>query len=191
MLVVLRLIISIVAGWLTAGMIVLIGTVARKRGLIDGPAMNVLAFGALIVGFCLLIFVFRKTSGIGIQTVSREEAENGFDVHLSLPFLAFTFAIGIVTLGVTAIPFWVMSRRFPRRVDREGLTLRNGTLIRWQDVSSVTKGVKTMGGTPIGVWYDLETVSGKVPIIVNNLANGRAVLNFCSRQLGQTLSADA
>jgi hypothetical protein len=110
---------------------------------------------------------------------------DGFDVHLGYPFLTFLVFIGILTFGMFALLFWLQTRRWPKRLDPEGMTLRNGDRLSWKDVTEVTCGARTLGGIPVNTWWEVRAEKVRAGIVPNSLAEGRAVLEFLSQALGR------
>src|SRR3954468_5049272 len=75
---------------------------------------------------------------------------NTLDVHLSRFFVGVMIIAGIFTCGVAPLLMWFSARKFPRAIDPEGLTLRNGTRLLWSDLSDVKRvTVVSQSGTRI------------------------------------------
>jgi hypothetical protein len=96
--------------------------------------------------------------------------------------------LGLVSFGIFAVLYWWFARRLPRRLDPEGMTLRNGQRLAWRDVTAVRQVQVIRGGVPVGQRW--EIVAGPViaVIVPVYLAEGKAVIQFLERMLGQNLA---
>ena len=112
------------------------------------------------------------------------------DIHFGAGFLTVWLLLGVVSFGAMALGFWMHTRRWPKRMDLEGMTLRNGKRLPWKQITSITKGVKTLGGVPVNVWWQLQAGKVRAEIVPRSLAEGRAALQFASRALGRQLTVD-
>lgn len=173
-----RLAIALLAGWL-----VIFVALMTATQLLTRDQMRVIAPAAVLGGLGTAAALFYVSRNWGFRKLTPGELESGFDIHFSLPFLTFLVVIGLPSAGLMAFPFWMQSRRWPKRVDREGITLRNGQLLRWTDINDISHGVKTMGGTPINTWWDLRAGEQQASIVVNSLVEGKEVVEFAWRHL--------
>lgn len=177
-----RIVVAFAAGWAVAG--VAIGLFLKG---FPRSAMDALAVVAVLLGLGAAAVCWRATRKWGPRKATPEELISGLDVHLGWPFITFVTLIGLVSFGMLALPFWLISRRWPKRVDPEGITLRNGTRLAWRDITENISGSKRLGGVPVNEWWELRGPNVRVSIVPNSLAEGQAVLEFTSRMLGRDL----
>ena len=108
------------------------------------------------------------------------------EVHLSPGYRRIMVFTGILTLGISALWMWLTARSWPRVLDGEGIVLRNGRRVRWEDLTEVRRvtAVDDLGRRVTG---RLDLIFGKtrVPIVPHSLAEGEEVLAFLSRILGR------
>ena len=95
--------------------------------------------------------------------------------------------VGIMTLGIaTLIMWWTAWRQFPRLIDSEGITLRNGRRVFWTDLTGKQRiTVVTRTGQRIAGGLDLYFGKTKVKIAPESFAQGYAVLDALSKILGE------
>lgn len=108
------------------------------------------------------------------------------DVHLSGSFKGVMWLAGIFTLGVGALALWLQTRRWPRTLDAEGITLRNGQRLLWKDLTDLRRVTVTNRlGDPVTSRLDLFFGDKRVSVVPHSLAEGGAVVDFIHRVLGQ------
>ena len=173
-----RLFAALVAFWLVAGT-----SVFACVKIFPKEQMDYLAVGAIVLGLVAAGTCWRRTRNWGPRSATREELDSGLDVHLGYPFLTFMAVLGAITFGMMALFFWIQSRRFPKRLDPDGMTVRNGSRFRWNEVTEISKGIKRLGGVPINKWWELRAGKVKASIVPNSLAEGKAVQEFLARHL--------
>lgn len=64
---------------------------------------------------------------------------------------------GLMSLGVVPLAMWFGSRKFPRTLDAEGVTLRNGQRLKWSELTPI-KMVTQRGGV---LGWKLEAQDGR------------------------------
>jgi len=175
-----RLVVAIVTGWLAAGC-----AIAVFLQLFSRSQMNYLGVVAVLLGLCVVGACWRATRTWGPRRATPAELEKGLDVHLGYPFLTYLVLIGILTFGIFGLVFWLQTRRWPRRLDPEGMTLRNGVRLSWNEITEVTGRVRTLGRVPVNTWWEVRAGMVRTDIVPNSLAEGKAVLEFLSRALGR------
>lgn len=94
---------------------------------------------------------------------------------------------GVMTCGVAAAIMWFIARQnFPRTIDFEGITIRNGQRLYWRDLTRKQRVTvfNQSGGRMTG---RLELFFGKkrVSIAPQSFAEGAQLLPFLSRVLGE------
>ena len=173
-----RLLAALVAFCLVAGI-----AVFACLKFFSKDSMNYLAVGAIVLGLVAAAACWRSTRNWGPRSATPAEMASGFDVHLGYPYLTFLAVMGVMTFGLILPPFWIQTRRYPRRLDPDGMTLRNGRRVRWGDVTGVTQFVKRLGGVSVNKSWELCAGEVKVLILPNALAEGEGVKEFLAAHL--------
>ena len=108
------------------------------------------------------------------------------EVHLSGSYRATLWLVGVFTLGIGALAMWLSARSWPGVLDQEGITLRSGKRVEWDQLTDVRR-VTVVNDRGRRVTGRLELVFGKtkVKIVPQSLAEGHAVLEYVSQILGQ------
>jgi hypothetical protein len=96
--------------------------------------------------------------------------------------------LGLVSFGIFALLYWWFARRLPRKLDPEGMTLRNGQRLAWRDVAAVRQVQVIRGGVPVGQRWEVVAGPVQAVIVPAYLAEGKAVIQFLARVLGQNLA---
>lgn len=177
-----RLFVSFVSAWTVAGI-----TIFVLYKSVDRSLMSKLAFVGIFLGLSVAVLCWRATRNWAPRRAMPEELDNGFEVHLSYPYLTFVTFLGIVTFGIFLLPFWIQSRRWPKQIDPQGMTLRNGSRLAWPEITNITKRRKTFGGSVVSVTYDFYAGVVQGTVVPNSLAEGWGVVEFASRALGRDL----
>ncbi|MFQ5400285.1 MAG: hypothetical protein ACE5E7_11890 [Anaerolineae bacterium] len=81
---------------------------------------------------------------------------------------------------------WLATMSWPRILDQDGITLRNGRRVRWEALTEV-RPITVVDARGRRVTGRLELVFGKVKvkIVPQSLAEGQAVLQYVSQILGE------
>lgn len=112
------------------------------------------------------------------------------EVHLAPAYRMLMWILGFFTFGVGAFGLWLTARKWPRRLDDSGITLRNGKLFAWSaltDIIRVTV-VRHEGGGRMTGRLDLQFGRYRVSIVPQSLVEGPAVMAWLSEKLGQELT---
>ncbi len=107
-----------------------------------------------------------------------------------LPFGTMV-VLGLFSLGVAPWAIWRTMRRWPARVDEQGMTLRNGTHIPWTDFTQIRKVDVMLNGRKVSERFDLRSPQGKVSIVPDRLFDGNAVANYVWEQLPAAVTEEA
>lgn len=100
-----------------------------------------------------------------------------------LMVVAFFFSFGLLTLIL-----WLVTWRWPRILDSEGVTLRNGNRLLWKDLTRVQPvTVVNRYGSRVTGRIDLHFGKNKVPLVGQSLKEGALVFAFVGRVLGQDI----
>ncbi|MBL8821947.1 MAG: hypothetical protein JNJ77_05110 [Planctomycetia bacterium] len=178
-----RIVLGLVSGILTVFVLTWLALHSFFSAHMDVVAVIILAIGLVVAGV-----VWRSSRKLAYRAVSESELQNGFDVHLSLNYLVMMFGFGIITFGTFGLFFWLASRRFPRRLDMQGITLRNGSYHSWISITLVTKLTKRINHVPVTTAWQLEFGNEKAEIVARSLREGASVMKFLSRTLGGDLT---
>ena len=108
------------------------------------------------------------------------------EVHLSKFYLGVMTIAGLMTCGIAAVIMWfIASRNFPKLIDREGITLRNGGRVHWPELTRKEKiTVVAKSGSRMAGGLDLYFGKQKVKIAPQSFAEGYEVLTFLKSILG-------
>jgi hypothetical protein len=98
------------------------------------------------------------------------------EVQIGWFYYFLMLLLGLPTLGILSILLWMTTRTWPRTLDDEYLTLRNGTRIPWKECTNVVK--QPMGLTQL--IFGATTV--QVPRI--SIRRGREVIAWIRKRLG-------
>lgn len=178
-----RLVVSLASAWFVVALIIVIG-----KSMVDRSTMGVVAGAGLVLGLIVAVVCWRATRNWAPRRATAEELANGLDIHFGYPYLTFLVCTAIPTLGLLPLGFLSQTRRWPKRMDPEGLTLRNGTRLSWSEIHDTTLHQRRMDGVPVNRWCELHAKDFRISIIPNALAEGRGALEFASKMLGQDLT---
>lgn len=108
------------------------------------------------------------------------------EVHLSRFYVGVMTFAGVMTCGVAAlIMWWMASTQFPRLIDSEGVTLRNGERLLWRDLTQRKRiTVVSRTGQRMAGGLDLYFGKKRVKIAPQSFAEGYAVLDALRQILG-------
>ncbi|MBI5723113.1 MAG: hypothetical protein HZA50_04080 [Planctomycetes bacterium] len=96
---------------------------------------------------------------------------------------------GLMTLGIGALGMWLSTKRWPRLLDQEGATLRNGKRLLWKDVTEIIPvTVVDPRGRRITGRLDIKFGKDKLKIVPQSLAEGQAVMDFIAAVLKTDLA---
>ena len=173
-----RIALALFSGWLVA--VILIGSALQifSRSQMDMVAAVSVGIGLIVAGI-----VWRYSRSLAYRAISETEMQNGFDVHLSLSYWVIIIGFGVLTLGTFGLFFWMTSRRFPKRLEPQGITLRNGSFHAWSKITQVTRIQKSIGHVPVTTAWQLEFGNQKADIVARSLREGTVVMQFLSRTL--------
>ncbi|GEM_PF-3530833 len=104
----------------------------------------------------------------------------GMDVSLGCSYWGIAIVGGLFTFGIVTIVMVLLARRMPRRLDAEGVTLRNGRRFRWSELRHRAR--VTPEGLVLG--YDLLAPDGtEIRLTPGGFSNGRAVCEYALARL--------
>jgi hypothetical protein len=112
------------------------------------------------------------------------------DLHLKGTFVVLMIALGLMSCGMVPLLMWFMSiRHYPKALDPEGVTLKDGRRLPWKDVTAKRRLVlRTRSGRHVVTGVGLSFGKTNVNIAPRVLAEGPEVLPFLSRVLGEDLA---
>jgi hypothetical protein len=117
-----------------------------------------------------------------------EEAPPPTEVELSYSAGAIVALVvySIFSLGLGLIRFLIGSGARPRRVDQQGVTLRNGTRFAWSELKKI-QGVLVVDrrGFPRGGHWQLDFAGGSVLIDPSRYSSGYEALQLIKRVTGR------
>ncbi len=97
------------------------------------------------------------------------------DIRVSVGYWLIAVGLGVVTLGIVPLVMLLSRRAWPRVVDDEGLTLRDGTRIPW---TACTHVAKVPGAT------QLVFGGTTVPFPTFSIRRGKHILGDIRQRLG-------
>jgi hypothetical protein len=113
------------------------------------------------------------------------------DLHLKGTFILLMIVLGFMSCGMVPFVVWFVSvRHYPKALDRDGVTLKDGRRLPWKDVTAKKRLILRKAGsnhavvTGVGLSFGKTTVS----IAPRVLVEGPQVLPFLSRVLGEDLT---
>ena len=111
------------------------------------------------------------------------------EVHLSGAYKSLMWLLAFTSLGVGTLALWLSARSWPKVVDGEGITVRNGKRVRWSDLSD-SRLVTVVDDRGRRVTGRLELIFGKtkVKVVPHSLAEGQEVMDFLRRVAGGPLA---
>jgi hypothetical protein len=90
--------------------------------------------------------------------------------------------LGVLTLGVFPLFYWLNLRNWPKLVDEQGLVTRKGTRIEWSQFTKFKKVITYMRGGQIE-HFELSSPKGKIVVAPYRLVNGDQVLDYIWQRL--------
>jgi hypothetical protein len=90
--------------------------------------------------------------------------------------------LALCTFGIVNLIIYLKMKRWPQQALDEGLKLRNGTLIRWQDITRVVHVVTSVEGTT-AARYDFETQHGTIAFPFQRVVNSAEVIAYIWQRL--------
>jgi hypothetical protein len=104
----------------------------------------------------------------------------------------FTFmmiALGFMSCGFAPLVMWLTTiKDYPKVIDPEGVTMRNGSRFSWKDLTSKRKLVFLNRGRQTVMGLGLTFGTTQVKIAPRALEGGERVLPYLSRILGEDLT---
>jgi hypothetical protein len=111
---------------------------------------------------------------------------NEIKLHFSVQFIILMILMGICSFGLMPLFLWLGARSWPRLIDQDGMTLRNGKRLSWKDVTEFRRVNLRIHGISAGGRIEVLFGKKKVPIPLNSFSEGREVLAFLSQRFGWT-----
>lgn len=177
-----RVMLGLACGWLVVLPLIWYSLKVFSRSQMDIVAAVIVGIGLVVAGI-----VWWYSRRLAYRAISEAELQNGFDVHLSLNYWVLMIGFGIITLGTFGLFFWIAARRFPKRLDLQGITLRTGSFHAWNEITQVTRIKKSISHIPVTTAWQLEFGNQKADIVARSLREGAGVMQFLSRTLGNDL----
>jgi len=112
------------------------------------------------------------------------------EVSLSGSYKFVMCLVGLCTFGLGAVVMWLSARSWPRVLDAEGITLRSGRRMAWDDLTDVRKVTVVDPNRGRRVTGRLDLVFGrkKARVVPQSLRQGPEVMAFLTDALGQQVS---
>src|SRR5947207_11852668 len=112
------------------------------------------------------------------------------ELHLKGWFVALMIALGFMSCGLTPLIIWFVSvKDYPKVLDAEGVTLRNGQRVPWQSLTAKRKLIfRTKMGRQIVTGVGLTFGNVQVKLAPRVLVEGAQIFPFLKRILGEDLS---
>ena len=95
------------------------------------------------------------------------------DVRLAREYRSWMVALLPLTLGLGTLVLWVRASRWPRRLERDGVRLRNGRFVRWKEITRI--GVTKREFDEETVNLDLYFADGSARVPVRHLQDGERI----------------
>lgn len=106
-------------------------------------------------------------------------------MHLSEPYKELMRLLAFTSLGIGTLALWLTARTWPRVVDSEGITVRNGKRVRWSEMTdSRLVTVTDQNGRRVTGRLDLYFGKTKVKVVPHSIAEGREVMDFIAKVAG-------
>lgn len=112
------------------------------------------------------------------------------DLHLKGSFIALMIALGLMSCGLTPLIMWLVSvKDYPKALDSEGVTLRNGQRLPWKALTGRRRLIfRTRNGRQTVTGLGLSFGKTQVKIAPKVWVEGSRVLPYLSRVLGEDLT---
>jgi hypothetical protein len=113
-----------------------------------------------------------------VRTVDR------LDLHLKSSFIVILILLGCMSCGLTPLIMWFVAlKKYPKGLDDQGVTLRNGERLPWSALTGKNKTILRKGGRQSVVSVILTFGETKVSIAPRVLVEETQVLPYLSRVL--------
>jgi hypothetical protein len=108
------------------------------------------------------------------------------DLHLKGGFIVLLVLLGCMSCGLTPLVMWLVAvRKYPKGLDSQGVTLRNGERVPWSALTGKKKTILSNGGRKSVVGVMLTFGETKVSVAPRVMVEETQVLPFLSRVLGE------
>jgi len=112
-----------------------------------------------------------------------------FDIRLRGGFVVLMIALGLMSCGLTPLLMWLVSvRHYPKSLDAEGVTIRDGTKLPWNALTARRRLILRRNGRQTVTGVGLEFGATKVAIAPRAFVDGERVLPYLSKVLGVDLT---
>jgi hypothetical protein len=106
------------------------------------------------------------------------------DLHLKGSFIVILVLLGLLSCGITPLVMWLVTvKNYPKGLDVEGVTLRNGERVPWTALTAKKKMILRRVGRQSVIGVVLTFGKTKVNLAPRVLAEEDKVLPFLSRVL--------
>ena len=106
------------------------------------------------------------------------------DLHLKGGFIVLLVLLGLMSCGFTPLIMWLVAlKNYPKGLDDQGVTLRNGQRVPWSALTAKKKVILSKGGRKSVASVVLTFGNTKVNIAPRVLVEETRVLPFLSRVL--------
>ncbi len=110
--------------------------------------------------------------------------------HLRTSYIVMMLLMIPFTFGIATLFMWITSRKWPKLIDSEGMTLRSGKRLLWTELTKIQPvTVVNRAGVRITGRLDLYFDKFVVPIVTHSLKEGDTVLEFTSKILKVPLAS--
>ena len=107
------------------------------------------------------------------------------DIHPKKGYWIFMIIGGLFSFGVITIVLWFGSRKWPKRIDTQGITLRNGKTYLWSQLSSVHPvTVVNSRGNRVTGRLDLAFGKDRVSIVPQSIQEGYRAITYIGEVTG-------
>src|SRR5258706_15969830 len=113
------------------------------------------------------------------------------DVSFSGAYVGMMVVLGVLTLGLGVLLMFFQTRGWPRVLDREGLTLRNGRRYTWDQCTN-TEGVRVnLGGTGARIAGRLDLYFGTevVHVVPVSIDPSAQIIAFIGQAIGREVAS--
>ncbi|CAG0937656.1 hypothetical protein TFLX_06605 [Thermoflexales bacterium] len=93
--------------------------------------------------------------------------------------------LNLVVFGGFVFFLWFQTLNYPRLIDDEGITKRNGTRLLWKDLRKLVRGTGKVEGIRVGGSLRLSFQDGEhVDIVPNSISPADAVTSYIYKKTG-------
>jgi len=112
------------------------------------------------------------------------------ELHLKGWFVVLMIALGLMSCGLTPLIIWLVSvKDYPKALDAEGVTLRNGQRVLWKQLTARRKLIfRAKSGRQVVTGVGLTFGNIQVKLAPRVLIEGPQIFPFLKRILGEDLS---